>query len=213
MIWYVSYGSNISQSRFLHYIEGGFLHGKTYHKGCTNQTSPLESLPYKIEGFELVFSYKSQRWGGGIGFIQYNKDTHVLARKYLITKDQFIQVMLQENGIHDYDEQEDYLKMLEGILKKKPNYGESFPFLHTLYGELIYLGECEKGFPKVTFSDTQRKEYNKPSIHYLGTISKGLLEIGHLKNLEECSVYFEKSKGCKSKDEILQELDEFFNKN
>lgn len=212
-VWYVSYGSNILQSRFLHYIEGGYLHGKVYHKGCEDRSLPLESLPYKIKGFELVFSYQSQRWNGGIGFIQYKEDSHVLGRKYLISKEQFIQVMLQENGYHDYKEQEEFTKLLENIVNKKPKYGQAFPFLKSLYGELIYLGECENGFPKVTFSDTKRTEYLKPSVAYLGTISKGLLEIGHFKSLEECSIYFEKTKGCKSKDKILQELDEFFNKN
>lgn len=55
-VWYVSYGSNISENRFSCYIEGGIPEGsEKEEKGCENTTppkkvksrAPLSSLFYK----------------------------------------------------------------------------------------------------------------------------------------------------------------------
>ncbi|GAK12751.1 hypothetical protein [Geomicrobium sp. JCM 19039] len=100
-VWYASYGSNLHHDRFLCYIEGGTPEGSEKTEiGCTDPTNPVKSekemLPYP-----LYFAKQSQRWQNeGVAFIGTKPiaNTETYSRKYLITKEQFLEVVQQENN-------------------------------------------------------------------------------------------------------------------
>ena len=101
-IWYASYGSNISEDRFHCYIQGGTPKGsQTSYKGCKDKTLPIDNEDFYIAS-ELYFAKKSiKSWnGGGVGFISNNfNEAKTIGRIYLITKEQFIDVIKQECDI------------------------------------------------------------------------------------------------------------------
>ncbi|MCK5560387.1 MAG: hypothetical protein KAJ51_07320, partial [Thermoplasmata archaeon] len=102
LVWYACYGSNLFKKRFLLYIEGGRadIVPKTYI-GCTDKTPPHQDKSYIIH-YELYFAKSSEIWEGkGVAFIKSQVDSTIktLARLYLITKQQFGEVFLQENDL------------------------------------------------------------------------------------------------------------------
>ncbi|HET7304759.1 MAG TPA: histone deacetylase [Segeticoccus sp.] len=102
-VWYASYGSNLHRERFLTYLCGGRPPGasRTY-PGCTDCTPPAADVPVRWPG-RLHFATRSPVWGGGIAFADALGDedaptgTEVLGRAYLITAEQFDQVVHFEN--------------------------------------------------------------------------------------------------------------------
>src|SRR5436305_7842838 len=99
-IWYASYGSNLSyQKRFMCYIAGGRPAGsQNTNPGCRDKTPPIDNKPIAIH-LDLYFAEYSQWWNGGVAFIKRgNERSKTLGRIYLITDDQFNDVVLQENS-------------------------------------------------------------------------------------------------------------------
>lgn len=100
-VWYASYGSNLNKERFLAYILGKKAPGcDICEKGCKDKTLPQDNKQI-IMPYELYFAKNSSKWsGGGVCFIGNKKeDNHrTLGRMYLITKDQFLDVVSQENA-------------------------------------------------------------------------------------------------------------------
>lgn len=103
-IWYLGYGSNLHEQRFLCYIKGGTpTFGKTNHCGCTDKTLPAENKAMIIN-YPLYFalsdkSTKTSNWGpGGVAFISPKKDRRVktLCRMWKITRNQYDEVKRQE---------------------------------------------------------------------------------------------------------------------
>ncbi len=103
-IWYAGYGSNLSEQRFLCYIQGGSPHfGRKCNTGCEDTTLPVENKP-KIIHYRLYFALpdnckKTCNWGcGGIAFISPHKDkmSKTLCRMWKITKNQYEEVKKQE---------------------------------------------------------------------------------------------------------------------
>ncbi|WP_080872850.1 hypothetical protein [Oceanobacillus timonensis] len=181
-VWYVSYGSNISEKRFSCYIEGGMLEGsEKEERGCENTTPPKEikkvMLPYP-----LYFMREQSKWGkGGVAFIGHtpNKSTKTYARKYLITDEQFREVVEQENNVDSLN-----IDVQEIIDKGYADLTAGW------YGRVIYLGK-EEGAPMFTFTapDTMGTHaYTTPPRSYLSMISSGLKEIGL--SQEEIVAYF-----------------------
>ena len=101
LVWYASYGSNLLYSRFMCYIKGGTPEGSTkLCPGCSDKTPPQDRRQKTIQ-HELYFAKNSPSWKGkGVAFIKSHKDdnTKTRGRMYLITKEQFTQVVRQENG-------------------------------------------------------------------------------------------------------------------
>lgn len=167
-IWYASYGSNLLASRFNCYIQGGKPNGskKTY-QGCRNKNPPIDNQETYISS-ELYFAKKSQTWNdGGVCFISNNfgQSKEALARMYLITKEQFIDVVKQENR-NSQDLQIDFEKVISegGIVFKKDAW----------YGKIIYLGN-QDDHPIFTFThEIDIVEKNKPNEDYLKTIIEGI---------------------------------------
>lgn len=178
-IWYASYGSNISEARFLCYIKGGQPEGATRnYKGCTDKTPPIKNQAIKIP-HELYFAKKAKIWhNGGVGFIKpnVNNNTQTLGRMYLIKKTQFAEVVQQENAL-DIPPHIPYEKVIQndGFLL----------FKNTWYGYLLFLG-YEDQQPIFTFTNERflADELNPPHEHYLNTIKNGIREIHNLTDTE-----------------------------
>lgn len=190
-VWYVSYGSNLSESRFLCYIEGGTPEGsQKAERGCVNQTPPKKTekaaLPYP-----LYFMREKSKWGkGGVAFIGHkkNKNTSTFARKYLITDEQFREVVEQENNI-------DSLRLhLPDIIS------QGYMDVTTgWYGRVLYLGKAD-GAPMFTFTSSTPMglyEFTLPPPTYLSMISRGLKEVGLAE--EEIVEYFLTKPGIEGK--------------
>ncbi|MBU9713132.1 hypothetical protein [Evansella tamaricis] len=168
-VWYASYGSNMNKQRFLCYIQGGTPKGSDKAEtGCRDHSLPVDEKAY-VMNYQMVFAKKSKRWQDqGVAFIGLKKDEDIrtYSNMYLITEEQFIDVVSQENhGIEDL------------IL----NLGEvrqlgSKVFRDSWYGNIVYLGE-DAGYPIFTFTHPEELEYveiRKPSPAYLKTIINGL---------------------------------------
>ncbi len=171
LVWYASYGSNLCSRRFMGYIEGGQPDDvSSSHPGCRDKTPPKDDQPIKIS-YPLYFAKQSPRWDGkGVAFIGLKKEeTDVtLGRMYLITEQQFIDVVSQEN---------DEAKISIDFQKAKQR--GSMVFHESWYGNLVYLGE-QDGFPIYTFTSDKNIAMETPvapSPQYLQEIISGLKEV------------------------------------
>ena len=179
-VWYASYGSNILESRFHYYIRGGQPKGsKKIYKGCSDKTLPKDKEEIYINS-ELYFAKKSTSWDNcGVGFIKtkFNDKIQTLGRMYLITTEQFTEIVKQETN-NEGELHIDFKKAKERgslIIKKKPSW----------YGNLLYLGE-QNGNPIFTFTNEENliEDINSPSEQYLSTIINGLKETYNLNEIE-----------------------------
>lgn len=155
-VWYASYGSNLCRGRFLCYIEG--CRDKTYPKGDKQITIP----------FPLYFAKRSPRWGNqGVAFIGLRKDEKdiTLGRMYLITEQQFSDVMSQENGN----------KCISVDLRKAREEG-SMVLCKSWYGNIVYVGEQKEGpiFTFTSYWDIGDEPFVAPSSTYLKMLASGL---------------------------------------
>lgn len=188
-IWYASYGSNISIERFMCYIQGGKPGGATRtYLGCKDQSPPINQKPIKIPN-ELYFAKSADVWnGGGVCFINPEKSENVvtLGNMYLITRQQFLEIVQQENNTDE---------PIEIDFKKIQTEESEIVRENSWYGNLLYLGE-EDNAPIFTFTNENflADEINSPNQHYLKTIIKGLIN-SHKLNNTELEAYFLSKKG------------------
>ncbi|MEK4298213.1 hypothetical protein MKY30_02170 [Oceanobacillus sp. FSL W8-0428] len=171
-VWYVSYGSNISKDRFACYIEGGIPEGsEKEERGCKNTTPPKKTTK-AILPYPLYFMKEESKWGeGGVAFIGHepDNDTRTYARKYLITDEQFGEVVEQENNVDAL-----HINVQDVMDKGYVDLEEGW------YGRVIYLGK-EDGAPMFTFTSPDvmgTHGFSTPPQSYLSMISRGLKEIG-----------------------------------
>lgn len=188
-IWYASYGSNLLEERFSCYISGGRPAGslRTY-TGCTNRNLPAESKPIEIKA-ELYFAKRSKTWsGGGAAFIRPDHHNLTLGKMYLITAEQFSELVKQEIRFEGKLEPDLALAVKNGFLITQPE---------TWYGKILYLG-TEKGLPIFTFTniDFLETEINAPNEHYLKKIILGLRETYDFTD-EQILDYLSSKKGIK----------------
>jgi len=201
-VWYACYGSNLFRDRFLCYIKGGKPANSTrVEVGCNDKSLPLADDKITID-LPLYFAMKISHWNNGGGcFLGHKSDekNKTLGRKYLITKEQFIDVVRQENNNFELDVD------FETVIKN----GNSV-ITDSKYGNLFYLGDYEQN-PIFTFTSPHKfgvLGVNKPDILYLKTILNGLREIYDF-SLEFFVDYFLTKPGAKenySKEELMNEL-------
>ncbi|HEY3935892.1 MAG TPA: hypothetical protein VGL97_00555 [Bryobacteraceae bacterium] len=170
MIWYASYGSNLLAARFQCYIEGGTPPSSNIsNPGARGRTPPTESRPVTMR-YELYFAGYSSWWKGASAFIREGStDAATLGRMYLITDDQFNDVVCQENG-----------RLPDGTRIVPPfsdlsTAGELLLEDNPLYGRLVRIGE-EEGWPILTFTTAQSLVIGPPSEAYVKVIAAGLRE-------------------------------------
>ncbi|MFV0388218.1 MAG: hypothetical protein ACK5NT_05635 [Pyrinomonadaceae bacterium] len=190
-VWYASYGSNILESRFHCYIIGGQpKRSKKTYNGCTDKTLPQDKKEIYINR-ELYFAKRSASWGScGVGFInpEFNDKVQTLGRMYLITSEQYVEIVKQENN--------DNGELLIDFKKAKEK-GSLIIKEKSWYGNLLFLGE-QNGVPIFTFTNEKNltEEINAPSEEYLLTIISGLKETYNLNGIEIIK-YFENLSGIK----------------
>lgn len=213
-VWYASYGSNLSEGRFMTYIQGGSPDGTdSSHSGARDKTPPTESTPIRFEG-RMHFAGVSYKWGrGGIAFMDKDTSGHSLGRAYLITFEQFKDVVAQENGKAPGTVD---INGADALSKGSIEVGAG------LYNNLVHIGDY-KGYPVFTFtgsfsasdavSNAQVKagsKYgatNKPSNNYLKMIGRGLEESFGM-SIEEQADYLKGTLGASqiSRNDLIDVL-------
>ena len=99
-IWYVAYGTNLSRQRFRYYLRGGQPDGlERDYPGCRDKSDEIATFGLLITG-GLYFAGHSSVWRAGMAFYDANVAGEVAARAYLITTEQFVDVLAQERGNH-----------------------------------------------------------------------------------------------------------------
>lgn len=185
-VWYACYGSNISESRFLQYIKGGQPVGSSKnYTGCNDKTLPLDKREIIITR-ELYFAKNSKSWGNmGIAFIRtFNNPSEITyGRMYLITDDQFIDVIKQETNTNTLISIDLDKVIFNGSLVWKE---------HSFYGNIIYLGDKDD-LPIFTISNENNiEQFNMPSKLYLKTIMIGIRETYDLSSKEIANYFLSK---------------------
>ena len=175
-IWYVCYGSNVNVERFYCYIHGGaWKYNNRNHYGSKIKENPIQQSTLEIP-FELYFSKSAKSWENkGVAFLKSSKNNTIKTKcvAYLIRKEQFFDILLQENSRNPFDENEpgDFSMILQNqeyfLGPKNEN---------LWYGRIINLGEF-KGYSAFTFTakwSDETIEYALPGEKYLKTIIKGI---------------------------------------
>lgn len=113
-VWYAAYGSNLSNERFLNYIEGGVyrLTGK-YCDGCSDKSRWIDECIKSYKG-EMYYGNNSGSWEGkGVAFFDSSKDNFVKMRLYKITREQFHQIQGHEGKSASWYGKRECLDVLE----------------------------------------------------------------------------------------------------
>ncbi|MCC3358793.1 hypothetical protein [Bacillus sp. REN16] len=170
-VWYASYGSNINRDRFLCYIKGGRpLGSNETESGCKDPSPPIDEEMFTIP-YPLYFAKEAGRWDSkGVAFINGTKNNieTTFSKKYLITPEQFLDVLKQENSGIQFDIDLEKVKESGSMVFRKKAW----------YGRILYLGD-DGGYPIYTFTAPWNMDeitYNRPSYEYLTTIITGLKE-------------------------------------
>ncbi|MED4126659.1 hypothetical protein [Shouchella miscanthi] len=171
-VWYASYGSNLLEERFLCYIRGGQPAGSTESEpGARDPSLPLRSIQFSMP-YPLYFAKERTKWGkGGVAFIRNkrNEQAYTLSKAYLITLDQFIDVVRQENRLETISIDFDTL-FKEGSIELTDGW----------YNKLLVAG-YQDDLPVLTFTSHQDwplEEEKAPASSYEETLLNGLFELG-----------------------------------
>ncbi|WP_344314074.1 histone deacetylase [Fodinicola feengrottensis] len=168
LLWYVSYGSNLSAARFGCYLYGGRPTGarRTY-PGCRDRSAPRRTEPAWLPG-GVYFATESPTWTGGVAFLDATIADAVAARRYLVTPGQFADVVAQEMRRPPQAD----LDLTELLDTGRQRLGGG------RYETLVRVGE-HAGFPMVTFTapwSLSDVDTRAPSAAYLRMIGLGLME-------------------------------------
>jgi hypothetical protein len=166
-LWYVAYGTNLSRARFRVYLHGGRPPGGArVYPGSRDPLAPERDFPLRIPG-GLRFVGVSSVWGGGLAVYDPRAAGEVAARAYLITAEQFVDVLAQEMRLQpglDLD--------LAPVQETRwHSYGPG------CYQTVAALG-VRDDLPMLTFTsaDVYARPDNPPSEGYLRTMALGLRE-------------------------------------
>jgi len=175
LIWYVGYGSNLSEERFNCYISGGTpKYGVKNHIGCRDKNPFVKKSTMTIP-YELYFAETSSSWENkAVAFIRPVTDhsVHTICTCYLIQKEQLTDIFFQENDKDPFAENTSY-----DLLNTKFNEGfKQYQQENKWYGKIISLG-LHKSYPAATFTTNMGEESIKcdaPGAKYLKTIIEGI---------------------------------------
>jgi len=166
-IWYGAYGSNVLEARFLRYIEGGsYGPSNAEHTGTRDNQRPGPESPMIHGPWSLSFGLSSERWGGGVAFLDPDLDEGACLRCWDVTAEQFMDIAAQENGLQPGDVELDIPEVRDaGELQ----IGDAW------YSRIVYLGDFH-GRPLMTFTNPKSVEPRAPGEPYLSVILNGFLE-------------------------------------
>ena len=166
-LWYVAYGTNLSRDRFHVYLEGGRPAGGVRdYPGSRDPLVPERDVSLMIPG-GIRFVGVSSVWGGGMAIYDVRADGEVAARAYLITAEQFVDILAQE------------MRLEPGLEVDLASVKETG--WHTLgagrYQTLGHVGIRDE-LPMLTFTSADVNDHpvNSPSEGYLRTMALGLRE-------------------------------------
>jgi len=166
LVWYVAYGSNLARERFSCYLAGGRPEGATRHyTGCRDARPARDEKAVTLPG-GVYFAFNSLTWGGGMAFYDAELPGRTAARAYLVTREQFCDVMAQEmrreaGADHDLSQ-----ALATGRQRIGPGH----------YETVLKVGERD-GHPMLTFTAPHgagRAVLNAPSAPYLTMLARGL---------------------------------------
>ncbi|WP_249310159.1 hypothetical protein [Bacillus sp. FJAT-49736] len=171
------------------YIEGGKPEGsEKIEKGSRNQTPPEAEAKVEL-AYPLYFAKSKSKWGkGGVAFISHEKSKSVrtIGRMYLITQEQFEDVVAQENN------EEHFTIDVQEVMKHGYQDINS-----SWYGRILYLGNKD-GAPMLTFTNPlpmESEAFTVPPSSYLKIITRGLKELDI--KMEDILHYFNQCNGIK----------------
>ena len=169
-VWYLSYGSNLSRERFLCYIKGTqYKDNARCEQGCRDNRLPMDDRTIIIQN-ELFFSFKIPQWQNmGVAFIRKQKSNtaRTFCRMYLLTQEQFEDVVKQENDV-------DVNQNIEIDYDRLNEVGHISLFEDSYYGSLLKIDEVDS-LPVYTFTlNHEPVEYMQPSREYLRSIINGI---------------------------------------
>ena len=174
-VWYVSYGSNMSEARLSCYIEGGLPPGGNRHNpGARDPRPPRHSIGVELPG-SIYFAGDSLQWGGGVAFYDHETPGPALGRAYLVTAQQFADIAAQE--MHRLPDPDDPIEeiVLGGL---DPGLGGRHHVGPGHYETLVEVGRVA-GAPMLTFTaphGIDHVDHNPPSSAYLAVLREGLRE-------------------------------------
>ena len=189
-VWYVSYGSNMSQTRLSCYLEGGRPPGgNRVNPGARDPRPPRHSIGIDLPG-SVYFAGSSKQWGGGVAFYDHTTPGPAAARAYLVTAQQFADIAAQE--MHRVPEPGDPIEeiVLGGLdpeLDGRHHVGPGH------YETLVEVGRIA-GAPLLTFTaphGIDHVEHTAPSPAYLAMLGDGLRESRGWDD-EEIAAYFDR---------------------
>jgi hypothetical protein len=194
MIYYAVYGSNLNYKRFFCYITGGIPEGAlSWDQGC-HENTPLPKDGGGIEiPYGLYFAKVSSKWSkGSVAFLSTIQDFTIktLGRKYLISRNQFIDIFKQENSI---DVRENIFIDFDAIKKTKARVVND-----NWYGKIVYLGDS-KETPIFTLTASWKdgaQQFKAPSEAYLMHIIQGIKQTFDL-TMEQIKEYLMDKPGIK----------------
>lgn len=179
-IWYAAYGSNLSLERFSCYLRGGRPEGGGYvYKGCRDGSDPRADVASVIDA-ELIFGGTSRTWGGGVAFVDCDQRSETMARLYLITLDQFSDVVAQEN----------WLEPGSLAVPGDADLGDELS-----YGLVTALGELD-GHAILTLTRRPGTEPAAPAPAYLRHVARGLVE-SHGLDAGDVAAYLAEKRGVR----------------
>jgi hypothetical protein len=168
MVWYVSYGSNMCTNRLNCYLAGGRPAGAL----CTYSGSRDRRPPRRVTGYELAggvyFATESATWGGGRAFYDPDLPGPAAACAYLITVDQFADIVAQEMYRAPAEDVDLGPMLATGRVELGPG----------RYETLLHVGDLD-GQPLLTFTAPWRAvdvPWAAPSAPYLRMLARGLQE-------------------------------------
>ena len=171
-VWYVAYGTGLSRNNFMQQIIGGQPEGSIQtFEGCSDKTPPVHdqfiSLPYA-----LYFAGDCPHWVDRGGYVNIqpvpSSSAHTIARAYLITIDQFEEIVAQQNGRAGRQ----VLPLRQALQHGHATIGKGVGH----YDELVFCGMKDN---TPMFSVTAVKPelpYVPPSLSYTRLLCKGLSE-------------------------------------
>jgi hypothetical protein len=166
-LWYVAYGTNLSRARFLVYLQGGRPDGGARdYPGSRDPVDPEQDVALLVPG-GLRFVGESSVWGGGMAIYDAETEGEVAARAYLITADQFVDILAQEMRL------EPGLDVDLAPVRERGWHS----FGSGRYQTLGHLG-LRDDLPMLTFTSARVSDHpvHPPSEGYLRTMALGLRE-------------------------------------
>jgi len=184
LLWYAGFGSNLNDNRFARYIDGGSLPGLSrHHPGCRDRTPPRQAVTCIADG-RMRFTGQVEAWGsgGGVSSFEPSEGRSVILRAFLITSQQMVDVLLQENRLDPSDRPDVSLRLERRIAAAYTDANVAMIPLEGLpddarYDRLHLL--CAYGLDgharrALVLGSSLQESPSRPSEEYLGTVRHGL---------------------------------------